>query len=121
MVGDSEEFFVGGGEVSVIVEVADDEFSGRGDFGADNHGSDLPCEMVGERGRRAEEVLEGWLVGVFVFYGGAETGLEIVTEIGAEVDLVERIFGFSGCGLRRERLNFLRGFALTIYVIEDGD
>src|SRR5436305_11774695 len=76
--------------------------------------------MVGEGGRRGEEMLEGWLVGVFVFYGGAETGLEIVTEIGAEVDLIERIFGFSGCGLRRERLNFLRGFALTIYVIEDG-
>src|SRR5947209_4845017 len=104
---DGEEFFVGGGEVSVVVQIADDEFGGRCDFGAHHHGSDLPCEMVGEGSRGGEEMLEGGLVGVFVFYGSAEAGLQVVAEVRAEVDLVEGIFGFSGGGLGREGLDLL--------------
>ena len=53
--------------------------------------------------RRGEEILNRGLLDFLVIVGGAEAGVEVILEIGAEVDFVEGIFLFFvafGDGLR---------------------
>ena len=54
----------------------------------------LPEEVIGQRHRRGEEILNRGLLDFLVIVGGAEAGVEVILEIGAEVDFVEGVFLF---------------------------
>ena len=79
--------------------------------------------MVGEGVRLGEEILEGGLVGGFEAAWAAKAGVQIVLEVGAEVDLREGIFFLFGC-LDGGRDLFHRALSLglaSLHVVEQGN
>ena len=93
---DAEKLFVAGDQVSVFVQVADDQVGGFAHFGAQAERAQLPGEVVGKVRRLGEEILERGTLDVLHLAVGAVTGIEIVLEERAEIDLFERIFLFDG-------------------------
>ena len=86
-------FFGGGGQVAVLVEIADDAF---GDFlhgvGADGD-AELPGQVIGEPGGRGQKFFERGTLGNFALLrlAAVAAGIEILIEKAANVELVEGI------------------------------
>ena len=81
-------------EISVFVQVADDEFSSLSHFRTHRQRTQLPREMVGECRGFGEEVLERRPLDLFHLAAAAIAGIEILLKERAKIDFFERIFLF---------------------------
>ena len=55
---DSQQFFVAGDQISVFVQIADDQFGGLAHFAAQAQRAQLPGQMVGQIAGLGEKILE---------------------------------------------------------------
>ena len=98
-------FFGARKQITVFVQVADHAVGGVPDFFAEGDQGQLRMEVIGKRDRRGKEGFKRGLFDVFGC-GAFVTGIEIVVEVGAEIDFVEgigwrgRLGSFRGGGAR---------------------
>src|SRR5215207_9910622 len=91
--GERSHLLVGRVEAAVAVEVADDALAdGDEVFGRLRH-VELPLQVLGERGRARQELLEGRRVLLVLVLLRLVAGVEVVLELAAEVDLLEGVAG----------------------------
>src|SRR5580658_10758142 len=102
-------FVVAGGEVSVFIEVADDELDCQLHLFVEGQSSQLPRQVIGESRWLGEKVLKRGLLAVFIFRLCAVAGIKVVLKIRSEVDLLEGVFG-SSRGFRNSRVASLKTF-----------
>ena len=126
-----EKLFIAGGEIAILVEVADDIFSSVAHGGGERHRAQLPEDVVGQRARLGEEVFERGRFDGLEVVAGAVAGVEVVLKIRPEVDFFEGIgllfrFGFGGTHLDGAVvLDFLAGDVveqrdILLDLLEDG-
>ena len=97
-----QQFLIPSQEIAVFVQVAHHILGGGPQVPANVQGTQLPGEVIGQGAGLGKEIFKRGLVALFKAVGGAKTGIEIILEIGAEVNLVERITLVAlclGCGL----------------------
>src|SRR5579883_1611884 len=94
--GDAHQLVIAGNEVTVFVQVADDQFGGLAHSGTERQRAQLPHQVVGQRAGLGQKILERRALDVFHFARAAVAGIQIVLEERAKIDLVERIFLFFG-------------------------
>ena len=99
------QFLIAYGEISILVQVPDDEFCCLAQPGFELQRAKLPLQVIGESGRLGKEILEGGLVTLFKFGLGAEAGIEVFLEVGTEINFVK---GVLGRGLRLRRYGFMQ-------------
>ncbi len=117
-----QQLVVGRRQIAVLVQVADDVFGRLPHCGREAQRTQLPEEVVGQRGGRREEILNRGFLDLLVVVRRAETGIQIILEIGPKVDLVEGVFLF-GLGFG-DRLGFDRPVAILFCagdVVEEGN
>ena len=95
-------------QVPVFVQIADDGFGRVADCFGQRHQRELGVQMIAERYRRGKKCLERRLFDI-LRSRALVAGVQIFVEIGAEIDLVERIgggFGFDDLGRLGSRCGF---------------
>jgi len=101
---DSQQLFVTGNQVSLFVQVSDDQLGGLVDRGPHRNRAQLPEQVVAQVPRLREEVFERRLFDLFHLSRAAITGIKIVLEERAEIDLLEGVLF-----LIRDRRRIIRG------------
>src|SRR5208337_1032234 len=95
---DSQQFFVGGNQVSFFVQIPNDQLSGLVHRRPHGNRAQLPEQVVAQVPRLRQEVLERRLFDLFHFSRAAITGIQIILEERAKIDLLERILLLIGDG-----------------------
>ncbi len=111
--GKPKQFVVGGGEVTFLVQIANHQLGCAIDVFVDVQRSELPQQVVRKSAGLGKEVLEGRLLAVLHFNRGAQAGVEVFGEEGAEVNLLKGIFFFR-C---RDRLLLLGRGAIAFHLL----
>src|SRR5437762_10793930 len=112
--GSSHQLFIGGDKITVIVQVANDEFGRSANFRTHTHCSELPHQVIGQIAWLGEKILKRRTIGAFKVLWTAESRIEVVLEVSAEIDLIERIFFLTSLLSRRKRWLFRSFRALAI-------
>ena len=86
------ELFVGGGEVAVLVQVADDDLGCRANGLGEVERAELPDEVVGEGAGLERKCSNEGLSESSKLDAVLKPGIEVILEVAAEVDLVEGVF-----------------------------
>ena len=96
-------------EIAVLVDVADQVVGDLAHLGQRIGHGDLPAQILLQPRRPRQDVLEGNLLGLLVL-AGVVRRVEVVLEVGVEVDLVERVALLLRRSLRRvaRRRSFFR-------------
>ena len=103
-----DQLIMTGREVSVFIQIADNELGGHSQLRLQRQCSQLPRQVIGQSRRLGEEVLKRGLLAIFIFRLGAIARIKVVLKVRSEINFVKRILG-CGRGLRRPNIQPLRG------------
>jgi hypothetical protein len=118
-----QQLLIGRQQVAIFVQVADDILRCLAKSGRDAERTELPGEMVGKGIRLGEEVLKGRFFALLEAVRGPEAGVEVVLEVGPEIDLREGVFFLFWC-LDGSGDLFHRPIPLrlaSLHVVEEGN
>ena len=90
------QLFLARRQIPVLVQIADDELGRIVQVAIEAQSSQLPRQVIGQSRGLGEKVFKRGLFAVFVLRLRAIAGVEIILEVRAEIDLVEKSLGRGG-------------------------